>query len=137
MPECGHGGSGGVPALVAALAARPGQRLLVDRAQVTGRGQQKLRAAPGALRGLRAPPRCLDLRERRECKETGKNRGGEHEVHLGDARPFVRRAARTWDLVALDVVGSDLMPEHLVSLEWFREVSRVLSPGGVFAMNSG
>jgi len=53
-----------------------------------------------------------------------------------DARPFVRRAGRQWDLVALDVCGSDLMPEHLVTVEFFRDLKRVLTPGGAVAMNS-
>jgi len=57
-------------------------------------------------------------------------------VHEEDARPFVRRADRKWDLAALDVCGSDLMPEHLVSVEFFRELKEVLNPGGTVAMNS-
>ena len=61
---------------------------------------------------------------------------GAREVVVGDARAFVRRAARTWDLVALDVCGSDWMPEHLVTVEFFREARKVLAPGGVLALNA-
>lgn len=57
-------------------------------------------------------------------------------IHVGDVRPFVRRANETWDVAVLDVCGSDLMPEHLSTVEFFREVKRVLTPGGLLAMNS-
>jgi spermidine synthase len=58
------------------------------------------------------------------------------EVITQDARPWVRRTDRRFDLVALDVCGSDLMPEHLSTVEFFRDLKGVLSPGGVVAMNS-
>ncbi|MEN8151370.1 MAG: fused MFS/spermidine synthase, partial [Planctomycetota bacterium] len=63
------------------------------------------------------------------------------EVHIGDARPYLRRAGRgrdgrKWDLVALDVCDSDRMPEHLVTLEFFRELKQSIAPGGAMAMNS-
>lgn len=61
---------------------------------------------------------------------------GAETVHVADARPFVRRAGRTWDLVVLDVCGSDRQPEHLSTVEFFREVKRVLTPEGVVAMNA-
>jgi spermidine synthase len=58
------------------------------------------------------------------------------ELHLGDGRPFVRRTEKRFDLVAVDVVGADLMPDHLVTVEFFRELKRVLTPNGVIALNS-
>ncbi|MHC4469506.1 MAG: fused MFS/spermidine synthase [Planctomycetota bacterium] len=58
------------------------------------------------------------------------------EVHAEDARPFVRRESREWDLVALDVCSSDLMPEHLVTREFFEDLRRVMAPGAVLGMNS-
>ncbi|MCU0724274.1 MAG: fused MFS/spermidine synthase [Planctomycetes bacterium] len=62
--------------------------------------------------------------------------GGIGNVIVGDARTFVRRATERFDLVALDVCGSDWMPEHLVTREFFREVRGVLAPGGVLAVNA-
>jgi spermidine synthase len=61
---------------------------------------------------------------------------GEEVIRVEDVRTFVRRAEGAWDLVVLDVCGSDLMPEHLVTVEFFREARRVVSPGGVLALNS-
>jgi spermidine synthase len=58
------------------------------------------------------------------------------EVIAGDARPWVRRTDRRFDIVALDVCGSDLMPEHLSTVDFFRDLKRVMAPGGILAMNS-
>lgn len=57
-------------------------------------------------------------------------------VVIGDGRPFVRRTAKRFDLVALDVVGADLMPDHLITVEFFRELAAVMNPDAVVALNA-
>ena len=58
------------------------------------------------------------------------------EVHLTDAREFVRSTARRFDLVVIDVVSTDAMPEHLCSVEFFELLATVLNHGAVVAFNS-
>jgi spermidine synthase len=65
-----------------------------------------------------------------------KTLGDVKRVEIGDGRPFVRRTADKFDLVAVDVVGADLMPDHLITVEFFRELKRVMSKDGVVALNS-
>jgi len=57
-------------------------------------------------------------------------------VVIGDGRPFVRRTDQRFDLVALDVVGADLMPDHLITVEFFRELSAVMNQDAVVALNA-
>ncbi len=57
-------------------------------------------------------------------------------VEIGDGRPFVRRTARRFDLVVLDVVGADLMPDHLITVEFFRELYAVMNQDAVVALNA-
>lgn len=57
------------------------------------------------------------------------------DVHLADARYFLSTTERRYDYVLLDVFNGDLTPGHLISLEAFGLVERLLNPGGVFALN--
>ncbi|MEU7567653.1 spermidine synthase [Streptomyces fradiae] len=57
-------------------------------------------------------------------------------VHGADARAWLEAApARSADLVVGDVFGGSRVPAHLTSLEYAREVERVLRPGGRYAAN--
>ncbi|MEV2202894.1 fused MFS/spermidine synthase [Streptomyces fradiae] len=57
-------------------------------------------------------------------------------VHGADARAWLEGApARSADLVVGDVFGGSRVPAHLTSLEYAREVERVLRPGGRYAAN--
>ena len=55
--------------------------------------------------------------------------------HVGDGRVFLRGRG-PWDAILLDVVSTEVMPEHLCSVEFLREVKDRLVPGGVLLMNS-
>jgi spermidine synthase len=55
--------------------------------------------------------------------------------HVGDGRMFVRNGG-TWDAVLLDVVSTEVMPEHLSSVEFLLELKSHLTPDGVVLMNS-
>ena len=60
-------------------------------------------------------------------------------VFVSDARVFTRRARareRRYDLVVLDAFGSEYIPEHLMTLEYFRETRDLLSSRGVVAANT-
>ena len=60
-------------------------------------------------------------------------------VHVGDARAFVKRAARngdTYDLVMLDAFNSDYIPEHLMTREFLLEASSLLTEDGALAANT-
>ncbi len=60
-------------------------------------------------------------------------------VFVSDARVFTRRAAgrdRRYDLIVLDAFGSEYIPEHLMTVEYFRETRALLTPRGVVAANT-
>nr|WP_202527364.1 fused MFS/spermidine synthase [Streptomyces sp. SID5770] len=57
-------------------------------------------------------------------------------VHGADARRWLEAApAASADLIVGDVFGGSRVPAHLTSVEYAREVGRVLRPGGVYAAN--
>ena len=55
--------------------------------------------------------------------------------HVADGRMFLRGRG-PWDAILLDVVSTEVMPEHLCTVEFIREVKQRLVPGGVLLMNS-
>lgn len=58
------------------------------------------------------------------------------EVHVADARGWLAAApAASADVVVGDVFGGSRVPASLTSVEYAREVARVLRPGGVYAAN--
>ncbi|MGW6420511.1 spermidine synthase [Streptomyces sp. NPDC055055] len=57
-------------------------------------------------------------------------------VHGADARGWLEAApAASADLIVGDVFGGSRVPAHLTSVEYAREVRRVLRPGGLYAAN--
>jgi len=59
------------------------------------------------------------------------------EVHVEDARTFVRRQQRpAYDLVVTDLFHGDCTPDYLLTVEFFREVQACLQPGGVVIINT-
>ncbi|MBI4644417.1 MAG: fused MFS/spermidine synthase [Deltaproteobacteria bacterium] len=59
------------------------------------------------------------------------------EVHVEDARTFVRRNQRpSYDLVITDLFPGDCIPDYLLTVEFFREVRACLQPGGVVIINT-
>lgn len=56
-------------------------------------------------------------------------------IHVSDARTFVRRSNETWDVIIVDVASTnrygDTMPPHLVTREFFEELSRHLAADGI------
>jgi spermidine synthase len=60
----------------------------------------------------------------------------EVEVHVEDARTFVRRHRGAYDLVVTDLFHGDCTPDYLLTVEFFREVQAALRPGGVVIINT-
>jgi len=60
----------------------------------------------------------------------------EVEVHVEDARTFVRRHRDAFDLVVTDLFHGDCTPDYLLTVEFFREVQACLRPGGVVIINT-
>jgi spermidine synthase len=58
-----------------------------------------------------------------------------HHVHVKDARMFLRSTTATYDVIWLDVFARHLIPFHLTTQEFFRELRARLHPDGVLAVN--
>jgi spermidine synthase len=58
------------------------------------------------------------------------------QVRVGDARTGIRDvAADSVDVVLGDAFGGLAVPWHLTTVEWVREVDRVLRPDGIYLLN--
>jgi SAM-dependent methyltransferase len=57
------------------------------------------------------------------------------EIHVEDARTFVARTDRRYDLIVHDTFTGGSTPEHLMSLQVIRRLREILRPGGVLAVN--
>jgi len=65
--------------------------------------------------------------------------GPRTRVHAEDGRVFVKRqlaAGQKYDLVMLDAYDGEYIPEHLLTVEFLREVGGLLTPGGAIAANT-
>ena len=65
--------------------------------------------------------------------------GPRTRVHEIDGRVFVKRqlaAGQKYDLVLLDAYDNEYIPEHLLTLEFLREVGGLLAPGGAVVANT-
>ena len=56
-------------------------------------------------------------------------------VHLEDARTYLARPGKNYDLIVLDVFSGDTTPAHLLSVEAMRSMKARLNPGGLIAFN--
>jgi spermidine synthase len=64
-------------------------------------------------------------------------RGPNLHLHNADARPFLRRASRRWDVIVVDAYRQPYIPFYLATREFFAEVRDHLAPGGVVLINVG
>jgi SAM-dependent methyltransferase len=58
-----------------------------------------------------------------------------HHVYVKDARMFLRRTTAIYDVIWVDVFARHLIPFHLTTQEFFKEVRARLHPDGVLAVN--
>jgi spermidine synthase len=64
-------------------------------------------------------------------------RGPNLHLHTADARPFLRRASRRWDVIIVDAYRQPYIPFYLATREFFGEVRDHLAPGGMVLVNVG
>jgi len=57
------------------------------------------------------------------------------KVHPGDARQFIKRSKKKYDIIFLDAYQSDYIPFHLTTVEFLREVKSRLKDNGVVVSN--
>ncbi len=57
------------------------------------------------------------------------------KVHSGDARQFIKRSKKKYDIIFLDAYQSDYIPFHLTTVEFLREVKSRLKDNGVVVSN--
>ncbi|MBM4329111.1 MAG: hypothetical protein FJ118_18345 [Deltaproteobacteria bacterium] len=58
-------------------------------------------------------------------------------VHVSDARLFLKTCAKRYDAIIVDVFRPPHIPSHLASKEFFQEARRHLTGNGVIGMNVG
>ena len=56
-------------------------------------------------------------------------------VFAVDGRLYLREVPKQYDVIFLDAYGSDRIPFHLTTIEFFELVSRRLKPDGIVALN--
>jgi spermidine synthase len=56
-------------------------------------------------------------------------------LHIADGADFMRRTGKQWDLVLLDAYGAGGIPAALATDEFFADVARRVSPGGIAIAN--
>lgn len=59
----------------------------------------------------------------------------QHHVHVRDARVFLNRTGRSYDLIWVDAFARHMIPFHLTTAEFFAELRAHLAPNGVLAVN--
>jgi SAM-dependent methyltransferase len=57
------------------------------------------------------------------------------QIYVEDARTFIRRTDRKYDIVVHDTFTGGATPEHLLSIEVLKQIHDVLRPSGVMALN--
>lgn len=89
-------------------------------------------AYPAAtLTSVEIDPKVLELAKTyMGFVETERNR-----VVIRDGRSFVRRGKETYDWIVLDAFHGSVVPPHLKTLDFYRELAAKLNPGGVLISN--
>jgi spermidine synthase len=64
-------------------------------------------------------------------------RGPNLHLHTADARPFLRRTTRRWDVIVVDAYRQPYIPFYLATREFFALVRRHLTPDGMVVVNVG
>lgn len=62
--------------------------------------------------------------------------GHKYPVYVDDARHLIRTLQRQYDIVMLDVFAGEYQPPHVLTLESFEEIKKILAPDGLIIINS-
>lgn len=57
------------------------------------------------------------------------------KIHVEDGRVFTKRVTKKYDWIILDAFHSDTVPHHMTTVEFFQELSDILSHEGVVTVN--
>lgn len=57
------------------------------------------------------------------------------DIIVDDGRHFLRSTDRKYDLIIFDVFQAEVPPAHMLTLETFKELRRLLNPGGFIVIN--
>lgn len=57
------------------------------------------------------------------------------EVHIDDARHFIRTSKNKYDIIIFDTFLSESAPEHLLTIESFKEIKETLNKDGLLITN--
>ena len=68
-------------------------------------------------------------------KYFGINADRNFNVEVADGRRYLRKSKELWDLVMIDAYRGPFVPFHLLTIEFFQQVKRHVSPGGVVVQN--
>lgn len=59
-----------------------------------------------------------------------------YDMRLQDARTFVRKCKRSFDVVVVDLFQGDSTPDYLLTAEFFSDLRRCIRDGGAVVMNA-
>ncbi len=57
------------------------------------------------------------------------------QVHIDDARHFLKTVQKKYDIIVYDTFLSESVPEHLLTKEGFKDARRILKPNGMIMTN--
>lgn len=104
------------------------------RALIVGLGPGTLPRRLG-LYGITGTVVDIDPMVIRIAEEDFGFREGTFRVVVADGRQYLEASVHKYDIVALDAFSAENEPAHLLTVEAFRAVDRVLNPGGVMVIN--
>lgn len=89
---------------------------------------KRFRAAGIAVDNVELDPRVVEV-----VKEYF---GFDGRLIVNDARSYIRRTAKRYDLVVFDVLNGYSVAPHLLTQEAFAEIKAILSPKGILTVNT-
>ena len=57
------------------------------------------------------------------------------KITIDDARHYIKTSKKNYDIIIFDTFLSESVPEHLLTIEGFEDVKKILNPGGMVMSN--